>query len=98
MEHGCGAQGYRPAILFQEQSETTGTPLPDNGTILKRGAMAIAVGPSCPLHVGVLDSPDYWTDEALASAVRPLSAHELHQFALGSERERRHQQGNDLRP
>ena len=35
--------------------------------------MAIAVAPSCPLHVGVLDSPDYWTDEALASAVRPLS-------------------------
>ena len=70
----------------------------DNEPILKRGAMAIAVGPSCPLRVGVLDSPDYWTDEALASAVRPLSAHELHQFALGSERERRHQQGNDLRP
>ena len=70
----------------------------DNEPILKRGAMAIAVSPSCPLHIGVLDSPDYWTDEAPASAVRPLSAHELHQFALGSERERRHQQGNDLRP
>ena len=60
--------------------------------------MAIAVGPSCPLHEGVLDSPDYWTDEALALAVRPLSAYELHQFAIGSERERRHQQGNDLKP
>ena len=70
----------------------------DNGGILKRGVMAIAVGPSCPLHLGVLDSPDYWTDEALVSAVRPLSAHELHQPALGSERKRRHQQGNDLRP
>ena len=69
----------------------------DNGGILKRGAMANAAGPSCPLHVGVLDSPDYWTDEALASAARPISAHELHQFALGSERERRHQQGKGLR-
>ena len=69
----------------------------DSGEILKRGAMANAAGPSCPLHVGVLDSPDYWTDEALASAVRPLSAQELHQFALGSERERHHQQGKGLR-
>ena len=69
----------------------------DNERILKQGAMAIAVGPSCPLHQGVLDSPDYWTDEALVSAVRPLSAHELHQLALGSERERRHQLGNDLK-
>ena len=68
----------------------------DDGGILKLGVMAIAVGPSCPLHLGVLDSPDYWTDEALVSAVRPLSAHELHQLALGSERERRHQQGNCL--
>ena len=70
----------------------------DNRRILERGVMAIAVGPSCPLHLGVLDIPDYWTNEALVSAVRPLSAHELHQLALGSERERRHQQGNDLRP
>ena len=98
MEHGCGAQGYRPAILFREQSETTGTPLPDNGATLKRGAMAIAVGPSCPLHLGVLDSLDYWTDEALVAAVRPLSAYELHQLALGSERRKRQQQGKDLRP
>ena len=60
--------------------------------------MAIAVGPSCPLQRGVLDSPDYWTIEALVSAVRPLSAHELHQLPLDSERERRHQQGHDLRP
>ena len=98
MEHGCGAQGYRPAILFQEQSETGGTLLPDNGAILKRGAMAIAVGPSCPLHLGVLDSLDYWTDDALLAAVRPLSAYELHQFALGSERRKRHQKHKDLRP
>ena len=70
----------------------------DDGGILKRGAMAIAIGPSCPLHLGVLDSPDYWTDEALVSTVRSLSAHELHQLTLGSERERRHQHGHDLRP
>ena len=57
----------------------------DNGGILKRGAMAIAVGPSCPLQLGVLDSPDYWTIEALVSAVRPLSAHELHQLALSEK-------------
>ena len=76
------------------QSETHAR---DDERILKLGAMAVAVGPSCPLHLGVLDSPDYWTDEALASAVRPLSAHELHQLALGSERERLHQQGHDLR-
>jgi len=70
----------------------------DDGGILKRGVMAIAVAPSCPLNVGVLDSSGWWTDEALDSAVRPLSAHELHQLALDSERERRHQQGHDLRP
>ena len=70
----------------------------DDGGILKRGVMAIAVAPSCPLNVGVLDSSGWWTDEALVSAVRPLSAHELHQLTLGSERERRHQQGHDLRP
>lgn len=42
-------------------------------------------GPSCPLHLGTLDSPDYWTDHALMSAVRPLSAQELHRMALGSQ-------------
>ena len=69
----------------------------DDGGILQRGVMAIAVAPSCPLNVGVLDSSGWWTDEALVSAVRPLSAHGLHQLALGSERERRHQQGKDLK-
>ena len=59
--------------------------------------MATAVGPSCQLHLGVLDSPDYWTDEALVSAVRTLSAHQLHQLSLGFEEGRRHQQGNGLR-
>ena len=62
----------------------------DIGGILRRGAMATAVAPSCPLHLGVLGSPDYWTDEALVSAVRPLSAHQLHQLSLGSEQGRRH--------
>ena len=88
---------YRPVVLSREQGEMKETSVRNNGGILKRGAMAIAVGPSCPLHLGVLDSADYWTGEALVSAVRPLSAHELHQLALGSERERRHQQGKDLK-
>ncbi|QNI47991.1 hypothetical protein [Synechococcus sp. A15-60] len=50
-------------------------------------------GPSCPLHLGTLDSPDYWTDDALMAAVRPLSATELHRMALGLQqlKERRDQ-------
>ncbi len=43
----------------------------------------MTTGPSCPLHLGTLDSPDYWTDDALMAAVRPLSAAELHRMALG---------------
>ena len=69
----------------------------DDGGILKRGVMAIAIASSCPLNVGVLDSSGWWTDEVLVLAVRPLSAHELHQLALGSEQARRHQQGYGLR-
>ena len=76
---------YRPAVLSREQGEMKETSVRNNGGILKRGAMAIAVGPSCPLHLGVLDSSDCWTDEALVSAVRPLSAHELHQLALSEK-------------
>ena len=34
--------------------------------ILKGEAMI--AGPSCPLHLGLLDSPDYWTDDALISS------------------------------
>mgnify|MGYP001164841886 CR=1 FL=1 len=45
-------------------------------------------GPSCPLHLGLLDSPDYWTDDALMSAVRPLNAEELHHLAIGSQRQK----------
>ncbi len=59
--------------------------------ILKGGAMIS--GPSCPLHLGVLDSPDYWTDDALLSALRPLSAEELHHLAIGSQRQRNREQG-----
>ena len=76
---------YRPVVLSREQGEMKETSVRNNGGILKRGAMAIAVGPSCPLHLGVLDSSDCWTDEALVSAVRPLSAHELHQLALSEK-------------
>ena len=43
-------------------------------------------GPSCPLKLGTLDSPDYWTDIALMSAVRPLNAQELHDISAGSEK------------
>ena len=73
---------YRPVVLSREQGEMKETSVRNNGGILKRGAMAIAVGPSCPLHLGVLDSSDCWTDEALVSAVRPLLAHELHHSLL----------------
>ena len=50
-------------------------------------------GPSCPLHLGLLDSPDYWTDDALLSAVRPLNTEELHHMAVGSQRQKQREQG-----
>lgn len=59
--------------------------------ILKGEAMIS--GPSCPLHLGLLDSPDYWTDDALLSALRPLNAEELHHLAIGSQRQRKREQG-----
>ena len=37
--------------------------------------------PSCPIHSGFLDSADYWTDDALMSAVMPLSADETNGMA-----------------
>ena len=64
--------------------------------ILKGEAMIS--GPSCPLHLGLLDSPDYWTDDALLSAVRPLNPEELHHLAIGSQREKDRQQGQMFRP
>ncbi len=40
--------------------------------------------PSCPLHLGILDSPDYWTDNALVDAVSPTSASEWRQWTRES--------------
>ena len=54
---------------------------------------ALISGPSCPLHLGVLDSPDYWTDDALLSALRPLNADELHHLAIGSQRRKNREEG-----
>ena len=59
--------------------------------ILKGEAMIS--GPSCPLRLRVLGSPDYWTDEALMSAVPPLSQEELHHLAVGSQQQRKQQRG-----
>ena len=59
--------------------------------ILKGEAMIS--GPSCPLHLGVLDSPDYWTDDALMSAVRSLNPEELHNVTIGSQQKRDREQG-----
>ena len=53
-------------------------------------------GPSCPLRLGTLDSPDYWTDDALMAAVRPLSAAELHRMALGFKQEKNRQRLDQL--
>ena len=30
-------------------------------------------GPSCLLHLGILESPDYWTDNALVEAAAPAT-------------------------
>ena len=54
--------------------------------ILKGEAMIS--GPSCPLRLGVLDSPDDWPDDALISAVHPLNPEELHHLAAGSQQRR----------
>ena len=57
-----------------------------------KGEVVIS-GPSCPLRLGVLDSPDYWTDDALMSAVRPLNPEELHHLAIGTQRRRARERG-----
>ena len=62
--------------------------------ILKGEAMI--AGPSCPLQLGVLDSPDYWTDDALMSAVRPLNPEELHHLAIGYQQQKSREQGKRL--
>ena len=59
--------------------------------ILKGEAMSS--GPSCSLRLGVLDSPDCWTDNALMSAVRPFNPGELHHLAVGSHQRRNQQRG-----
>ncbi|WP_115124977.1 hypothetical protein [Synechococcus sp. GEYO] len=41
--------------------------------------------PSCPLHLGILDSPDYWTDNALVECVSPTTASEWRQWIEQSE-------------
>lgn len=46
-------------------------------------------GPSCPLQLGMLDSPDYWTDNALfeASQATPQTQPLQHQdWSLKSQR------------
>ena len=43
-------------------------------------------GPSCPIHSGFLDSADYWTDDALMSAVMPLSVDETHRMVVALHR------------
>ena len=47
-------------------------------------------GPSCPLRLGTFDSPDYWTDTALMSAVRPLTALESSQMTKMSQASMNH--------
>lgn len=61
-----------------------------------RKLAVMRVGPSCPLHLGTLDSPDYWTDDALMAAVRPLSAAEMHRIALGSRRQKNRERQDHL--
>ena len=41
--------------------------------------------PSCPLHLGILDSPDYWTDNALVEAVSPTTASQWRQWIEESQ-------------
>ena len=44
-------------------------------------------GPSCPLRLGVLDSPDYWTDDVLMSEVRPLNPEDFTTWPLDPNNE-----------
>ena len=50
-------------------------------------------GPTCPLRLGVLDSPYYWTDDALMSAVRPMDPEEFHHLAVRFQQRRNQQRG-----
>jgi len=33
----------------------------------------VSTGPACLLHLGILESPDYWTDNALVEAAVPAT-------------------------
>ncbi|MDB4638569.1 hypothetical protein OAE87_00455 [bacterium] len=52
----------------------------------------MSAGPICPLRLGTLDSPDYWTDPVLMSSVRPMTAQETYYVAeqsrLNQQRDR----------
>ena len=73
-----------------ERQPSRGIMLRHDEDILKGAAMI--AGPSCPLHLGLLDSPDYWTDDALISALRPLNAEELHHLAIGSQQQKKREE------
>ena len=76
---------------LEQEGKNLGMAMLHAEEILKGEAMIS--GPSCPLHLGVLDSPDYWTDNALMSAVRPLNPEELHNVAIGSQQQRTRERG-----
>jgi hypothetical protein len=48
----------------------------------------VKAAPSCPLHLGVLDSPDYWTDNALVESVSPTTASEWRRWIEQSDSDR----------
>ena len=93
---------HRPCLSRRQASDwpdtrSGGERQPSDGIMLRhdedilKGAAMIA-GPSCPLHLGLLDSPDYWTDDALISALRPLNAEELHHLAIGSQQQKKREE------
>ena len=80
--------------IWSREVENLGIVMLHAEEILKGEAMI--AGPSCPLRLGVLDSPDYWTNDALMSAVRPLNPEELHHLAIGSQQQKNREQGQRL--
>ena len=62
---------------------------------LKRSV--VATGPSCLLHLGILESPDYWTDNALVEAAMPATKTAWKPWAdWTSEQDKRQQQPNQI--
>jgi hypothetical protein len=53
-------------------------------------------GPSCPIHLGTLDSPDYWTDNALVAAVQPASEVEWRHWATWSREQQARRRTREL--